>query len=162
MAAFRPRSVRIVTVVVADLTPKIISLPRILVDQRIVQVDPAVVDVGGSGQLKVGSVALELKNVGHKGCLASGIRVEGVKLLHDWLVARERLKGNEHHDQEHHESHKSEPYCAGVRAQRRRLIFVNSDALRRAALKAKRLPNIGPRNVLPHGPGNFSTGSLAR
>src|SRR5580700_1343444 len=52
-AAFGPGAVAVRTVVVADFASEIPGLAGVLIDERVIQIDPGVRDVGGSGDLDI-------------------------------------------------------------------------------------------------------------
>src|SRR5690242_21839609 len=62
-AALGPRAIAIVTVVITDLAAEIPRLTGVLVDQRIVQIDPRVVYACGRCDLYVGGTASLLETV---------------------------------------------------------------------------------------------------
>ena len=60
-AAFGPGAVAVVAVVIADFAAEIPGLPGVLIDQRVIQIDPGVGDVGGSCDFNIRSAAFQIE-----------------------------------------------------------------------------------------------------
>src|SRR5580700_3608582 len=70
LTALGPRTIAVVTVVIAHFAAEIPGLLGVLIDQRVIQIDPGVVDIGRSSDFHVRSPALEIENISHKRGLA--------------------------------------------------------------------------------------------
>src|SRR5262249_9025095 len=100
-AAFGPGSVRVIAVVITDLAAKVIAMAGVLVNERVIQINPIVVDVRRGAELHVRGVAGELKDVGHERRFAFYVGVELVGLRKNLAVLSYRIKRHQENRQGH-------------------------------------------------------------
>src|SRR5580692_4575161 len=159
LTALSPGTIAVVAVVVADLAAEVPSLLGIIVNQRVVQIDPGIIDIGGGGDFHVRCAAFQIENVGDKRRLALGFaNVQLVTRFERGALGRCQVKSGHKYKQKNGKRKERAPNAFHVFADRRRLIFVNAHGFRRFPRKVERLPDVRAVGVLAERPRDFVGG----
>src|SRR6267154_1477309 len=158
-----PRTIAVVTVVVTHFATKVPGLSGVLIDERIVQVDPMVIHGRGSFQFDGGDSTAKFEDVGDESSLA--FRVSAIVLigfLEDRLFFGAHVKPGHEHQEKNREGRERSPDSGDVDGDRRRLICEHPHGLGRASRQLETFPDFPAVHVLANGPGDFLVELLAR
>ena len=88
--SFVPGAIAVIAVVVADLAAEVPGLPGVLVDERIVEINPMIADGSISFYLDIRSMAREFENVSDERGLVSCVStIQLIGLMEDRVFLRE-------------------------------------------------------------------------
>src|SRR5712692_6863797 len=154
--AFAPGAIAIIAGVVAYLAPEVPGLSGVLIDERVIQINPMVADRGIGFHFHSGSMARKFENISDERSL--GFRfgaIVFIGLVKDRLFFRAHIKTGHECEEENSKCGKRDPDAGDIDGDRRRLILVDAYRFGRSAGQLEGVPDFPAIHVLADGPGDF-------